>query len=104
MTTLLAIDWGFLIEKLILIIAIISISMVIAMYETYAERKVAGWIQLANQPIRIRPHRAGVHERDAAQVSPQRSADLERCVRVARAADRESPFAQRRDFEAPPSA
>lgn len=52
--TLLAFDWFFLIEKLLLIIGIISVSLVIAMYETWAERKVAAFIQ-----DRIGPNRAG---------------------------------------------
>lgn len=51
---LLAFDWIFLIEKLVLIVIIISVSLVIAMYETYAERKVAAWIQ-----DRVGPDRAG---------------------------------------------
>jgi NADH-quinone oxidoreductase subunit H len=52
--TLLAIDWGLLIEKLVLIVAIISVSLVIAMYSTYAERKVAAVLQ-----DRVGPDRAG---------------------------------------------
>ena len=51
---LLAIDWGLLIEKLVLIGAIISMSLVIAMYSTYAERKVAAILQ-----DRVGPDRAG---------------------------------------------
>jgi NADH-quinone oxidoreductase subunit H len=52
--TLLAIDWGLLIEKMVLIAAIISVSLVIAMYSTYAERKVAAVLQ-----DRVGPDRAG---------------------------------------------
>src|SRR3954465_11352093 len=51
---LLAFNWGFLLQKLILIVIIVSVSLVIAMYETYLERKVAAWMQ-----DRIGPNRAG---------------------------------------------
>src|SRR5919107_597673 len=52
---LLAMDWGFLVEKMILIISIVSMSLVIAMYETYAERKVAAIIQDRRGPNRAGP-------------------------------------------------
>ncbi len=52
--TLLAIDWAVFTEKLILIVAVVSGSLVVAMYSTYAERKVAAIIQ-----DRLGPNRAG---------------------------------------------
>lgn len=54
-STLLAFDWFLLIEKLVLIIGIVSVSLVIAMYETYAERKVAAYIQDRRGPNRAGP-------------------------------------------------
>ena len=54
MPVLLAIDLGIILEKLVLIIVVVSASLLIAMYSTYAERKVAAVIQ-----DRIGPDRAG---------------------------------------------
>ena len=54
-TTFLAIDAAILIEKLLLIVVIVSISMLVAMYATYGERKVAGWIQDRRGPNRAGP-------------------------------------------------
>ncbi|RZK91161.1 MULTISPECIES: NADH-quinone oxidoreductase subunit NuoH [Pedobacter] len=47
-------DTGFIIEKFILVAVIFGISLVIAMYSTYAERKVAAYLQ-----DRLGPDRAG---------------------------------------------
>ncbi len=52
---LLAVDWFYILEKLILVAVIVSLSMVVAMYATYAERKVAAFLQ-----DRIGPNRAGI--------------------------------------------
>jgi NADH-quinone oxidoreductase subunit H len=54
-SALLAIDLFFVIEKLVLIVGIVSVSLVIAMYETYAERKVAAFIQDRRGPNRAGP-------------------------------------------------
>jgi NADH-quinone oxidoreductase subunit H len=51
---LLQFDWWIIFEKLILAAAIVSIALVTAMYSTYAERKVAAWLQ-----DRVGPNRAG---------------------------------------------
>jgi NADH-quinone oxidoreductase subunit H len=52
---LLAIDWFFILEKCILIAGIIGLSLIVAMYETWAERKVAAVIQDRRGPNRAGP-------------------------------------------------
>lgn len=54
-TVLLALDWAILIEKLVLIVAVVTGSLVVAMYCTWGERKVAGWMQDRRGPNRAGP-------------------------------------------------
>ncbi len=55
MTTLLLIDWAMFIEKLVLIVSVVMISLVVAMYTTYGERKIAALLQDRPGPNRAGP-------------------------------------------------
>ncbi|TAD83783.1 MAG: NADH-quinone oxidoreductase subunit H, partial [Bacteroidetes bacterium] len=46
-------DWALVFEKLLLIVAVVSVSLGVAMYSTYAERKVAGLLQDRPGPNRF---------------------------------------------------
>src|SRR5919202_6707809 len=51
---LLQFDWWLIVEKFILIAIIVTTALVVAMYSTYAERKIAAFLQ-----DRLGPNRAG---------------------------------------------
>jgi NADH-quinone oxidoreductase subunit H len=53
-TLIIQIDWALVIEKLLLIVVVVSVSLGVAMYSTWAERKVAAALQ-----DRPGPNRAG---------------------------------------------
>ena len=52
---LLAIDWALILEKFVLILVVVMGSLVIAMYTTFAERKVAAILQDRRGPNRAGP-------------------------------------------------
>src|SRR5688572_19662850 len=52
---LLQIDWFIILEKFILIAVIVTTALVVAMYSTYAERKVAAFLQDRRGPNRAGP-------------------------------------------------
>jgi len=52
---LMAIDIWYIVEKLALIVIVVTVSLIIAMYSTYAERKVAAFLQDRRGPNRAGP-------------------------------------------------
>ncbi|MDQ3279294.1 MAG: NADH-quinone oxidoreductase subunit H, partial [Bacteroidota bacterium] len=52
---LLQIDWFIILEKFILIAVIVTTALIVAMYSTYAERKVAAFLQDRRGPNRAGP-------------------------------------------------
>src|SRR5689334_3406252 len=52
---LLQIDWFIILEKFILIAVIVTTALIVAMYSTYAERKIAAFLQDRRGPNRAGP-------------------------------------------------
>lgn len=52
---LLQFDWWIFLEKLILVAVIVTVALVVAMYSTYAERKIAAFLQDRRGPNRAGP-------------------------------------------------
>src|SRR5256885_12775009 len=52
---LLQFDWWIFLEKLILVAVIVTTALIVAMYSTYAERKIAAFMQDRRGPNRAGP-------------------------------------------------